>query len=268
MDNIKKEYSEILSLKNKLTFIVGGEGLIGKEITKAISSYGAKTVILDLIRQDKEDTDNTSFRYFDCSALENIEAALKDVIKEFGCPDIFVNCSYPRTEDWSQNSFESITLDSFRKNVDIHMNSYAWLAKITADVMSKQKNGGSIIQFGSIYGVIGQDLAVYEGTDMKENMTYATIKGGITNLTRQMASYYGKYNIRVNTICPGGISGHVAGKTNTQNTIFVKQYSQKTPLKRLGKPEEIASTVLFLASDASSYITGATIMVDGGWTIV
>jgi len=268
MANIKKEYSEILSLKNRLAFIVGGEGLIGKEITKAISSYGAKTIILDLIRQDKEYTDNTSFRYFDCSALENIEAVLEDIIKEFGCPDIFVNCSYPRTEDWPQNSFESITLDSFRKNIDIHMNSYAWLAKITADVMSKQKNGGSIIQLGSIYGVLGQDLAVYEGTDMKENMTYATIKGGITNLTRQMASYYGKYNIRVNTVCPGGILGHVAGKTNIQNPVFVKKYSQKTPLKRLGKPEEIASTVLFLASDASSYITGITIMVDGGWTIV
>ena len=262
MANIKKEYSEILSLKNRLAFIVGGEGLIGKEITKAISSYGAKTVILDLIRQDKEDTDNTSFRYFDCSALENIEAALKDVIKEFGCPDIFVNCSYPRTEDWSQNSFESITLDSFRKNVDIHMNSYAWLAKITADVMSKQKNGGSIIQFGSIYGVIGQDLAVYEGTDMKENMTYATIKGGITNLTRQMASYYGKYNIRVNTVCPGGIFD------SKQDPKFIEQYSKKVPLGRLGKSQEIASTVLFLASDAASYITGSTLVVDGGWTAI
>lgn len=268
MANKNKEYSEILSLKNRLAFIIGGEGLIGKEITKAFSSCGAKTVILDLIKQDKEDTDNTSFRYFDCSDLENIEAVFENIIKQFGCPDIFVNCSYPRTEDWPQNSFESITLDSFRKNIDIHMNSYAWLAKIAADVMSKQKNGGSIIQLGSIYGVLGQDLAVYEGTDMKENMTYATIKGGITNLTRQMASYYGEYNIRVNTVCPGGISGHVAGKINTQNTIFIKQYSQKTPLKRLGKPEEIASTVLFLASDASSYITGATIMVDGGWTAV
>ena len=140
--------------------------------------------------------------------------------------------------------------------------------KIVADELSKQNRGGSIIQFGSTYGVLGQDLTVYEGTDMKENMTYATIKGGITNLTRQMASYYGKYNIRVNTICPGGIFGPVAGKSDKQNPIFVEQYSNRTPLKRLGNPDEIASTVLFLASDAASYITGATIMVDGGWTAV
>ena len=268
MENRSKEYSEIFSLKNKKAFIVGGEGLIGKEITKAISSFGAKTIVLDLTVEDRGEIDNISFKYFDCSDLENIETALKDVIKEFGCPDIFINCSYPRTEDWGQSSFQGNTLKSFRKNVDIHMNSYAWLAKIVADELSKQDCGGSIIQFGSIYGVLGQDLTVYEGTDMKENMTYATIKGGITNLTRQMASYYGKYNIRVNTICPGGILGHVAGKSDKQNPKFVDQYSNRTPLKRLGKPDEIASTVLFLASDAASYITGSTIMVDGGWTAV
>ena len=83
-----------------------------------------------------------------------------------------------------------------------------------------------------------------------------------------MASYYGQFGIRVNALCPGGLKGHVAGKSQQQNPLFKKQYSQKTPLKRLGKPEEIASTALFLASDASSYITGATIMVDGGWTAV
>ena len=268
MASNKKDYKKVLSLKNQLAFIIGGEGLLGKEITKAISACDAQTIVLDIIGQNREGTDNTSFRYFDCSALEGIEADLNDVIEEFGCPDIFINCSYPKTEDWLQNSFENITLNSFRKNVDIHMNSYAWLAKSIADEMSKQKNGGSIIQLGSTYGVLGQDLTVYEGSDMKENMTYAAIKGGITNLTRQMASYYGEYNIRVNTVCPGGILGHVAGKTNIQNTNFVKQYSQKTPLKRLGRPEEIASTVLFLASDASSYITGATIMVDCGWTAI
>ena len=266
--NMTRDYSDIFSLKDKVAFIVGGEGLIGKEITKAISSYGAKTIVLDIIGQDQGDYENINFIYFNCSNFENIESGLNAIIDDFGCPDIFVNCSYPRTENWGKSSFQEISLKSFRKNVDIHMNSYAWLAKIIADEMSKQNNGGTIIQFGSTYGVLGQDLTVYEGTDMKENMAYATIKGGITNLTRQMASYYGKYNIRINTICPGGISGHVAGKTDTQNPTFVKQYSQKTPLKRLGKPEEIASTVLFLASDAASYITGATIMVDGGWAIV
>jgi NAD(P)-dependent dehydrogenase (short-subunit alcohol dehydrogenase family) len=103
---------------------------------------------------------------------------------------------------------------------------------------------------------------------MRENMTYAAIKGGIANLTRQMGSYYGQFNIRVNTLVPGGLSGHVAGKTDPQNSLFVKRYSEKTPLKRLGRADEIASTALFLAVEASSYVTGATIVVDGGWSAV
>lgn len=173
---------------------IGGLGLIGKEVTVAFAMAGARTIILDLSDEAgklfaKEMCDkgyDVSFRSFDCANFEEVDNNFSLIIQESGSPDIFVNCSYPKTEDWPQNSFESITLDSYRKNVDIHMNSYAWLAKITADAMSKQKNGGSIIQFGSIYGVLGQDLAVYEGTDMKENMTYATIKGGITNLTIQI----------------------------------------------------------------------------------
>ena len=133
--------------------------------------------------------------------------------------------------------------------------------------MAKKGNGGSIVQLGSTYGIVGQDLTVYEGTEMHENMTYAAIKGGIAGLTRLMASYYGKYNIRINTLCPGGLKGHTS-KSSTQNPVFVKQYSSKAPLKRLGRSEEIASTALFLASDGASYITGATIMVDGGWTAI
>ena len=97
---------------------------------------------------------------------------------------------------------------------------------------------------------------------MKENMPYSIIKGGITNLTRQMASYYGRHGIRINTIAPGG------GADLTQNQTFVKRYSKKVPLGRLGEASEIASAALFLASAASSYITGTTLVVDGGWSIV
>jgi len=148
------------------------------------------------------------------------------------------------------------------------MNSYAWLARLAAEAMVSNGQGGSIIQLGSTYGIVGQDLTVYEGTKMHENMTYAEIKGGIISLSRQMASYYGQYNIRVNTLCPGGLEGHVAGTSSVQDQNFVKQYSKRTPLKRMGKAEEVASVALFLASEAASYITGATIMVDGGWTAI
>tara|TARA_B100002003_G_scaffold247302_1_gene278591 strand:- start:43 stop:861 length:819 start_codon:yes stop_codon:yes gene_type:complete len=271
-----KSYLENFKLKNKVSYVMGGNGLIGTEVSKALSTAGSKIIILDIDNQKgialanelKNNNYIANFELFDCADLERMDKNFLQLINKYGNPDIYINCSYPRTEDWARSSFQDISLNSFRTNVDIHMNSYSWLAKLFADKMIENDEGGSIVQFGSTYGVLGQDLTVYEGTDMKENMAYAAIKGGITNLTRLMASYYGKYNIRINTICPGGISGHVAGKSATQNPIFKKKYCNKTPLKRLGRSEEVASTALFLASDAASYITGATVMVDGGWTAI
>ena len=270
------DYTNKFKVANKVAWIMGGLGLIGQEVVKALSLAGAQTIILDITKEKGIDFQNyikdqgykASYEKFDCSDLENMDANFSGLLDKYGPFDIFVNCSYPRTEDWAENSFCSISLESYRKNVDIHMNSYAWLAKLAADSMKLHGKGGSIIQVGSIYGVVGQDLTIYEGTDIKENMTYAAIKGGITNLSRLMASYYGEFNIRVNTLCPGGLLGPVAGKANNQSEIFVKNYSDKTLLKRMGKPEEIASVVLFLASEAASYITGSTIMVDGGWTTI
>ena len=128
--------------------------------------------------------------------------------------------------------------------------------------MVKSKKKGTIVQLSSIYGIVGQDLSIYLGTDMKESMSYSVIKGGINNLTRQMSSFYGKFNIRVNSLCPGGV------KDISQNKLFIKSYNKKVPLKRLAQPSEIAMAALFLSSDASSYITGTMFMVDGGWTSI
>ena len=269
-------YLDKFCFDDKIAYVVGGVGHIGSEVSRALSSMGAETLILDfkknqgklLVEELIHKGYTASYRYFDCANVEELDKNFSAILDKFDCPDVFINCSYPRTEDWGASSFKDITLDSFRKNVDIHMNSYAWLARLAAEAMVKQGNGGSIIQLGSMYGVVGQDLTLYEGIKMQENMTYAAIKGGVTNLTRLMASYYGQYNIRVNTLCPGGLEGHVAGKSDKQSSVFIEKYNKKTPLKRLGKAEEIASVALFLASDAASYLTGSTIMVDGGWTAI
>ena len=262
MDKNKNKYSTIFSLKDKIAFIIGGRGLIGSEIAMAIKSYGAKTIILDIDVEDNIEESDLIYQYFDCGDLSSSESNINNFVKEFGCPDILINCSYPHTKDWSKSSFKEVKLGSLQKNIDIHLNSYAWLARLTANHMVKCKINGSIIQLGSIYGVVGQNENIYEGTSLDENMIYSIIKGGIISLTRQMASYYGKNQIRINTICPGGIFD------NNLEEKFIKKYSQQVPLSRLGNPSEIASTTLFLASSASSYITGATIMVDGGWTAI
>ena len=253
------QYSNIFSLKNKTAFILGGKGQIGLEIAKIISIYNAKTIVLDIGNKSEDLSNNIIFKEFDCSNLEEIENNLEVLINEFGCPDIFINTSYPRTKDWAQNSFQDITLDSFKKNMDMHLNSYAWVARTIANYMSENKIKGSIIQLGSIYGLLGQDLNIYNNTNMKNNMSYSLIKGAIINLTRQMASVYGSKGIRVNSISPGGILHP------SQEKIFIKQYSNKVPLGRMGNANEVATAALFLSSQASSYITGENLVIDGGW---
>ena len=107
-------------------------------------------------------------------------------------------------------------------------------------------------------------MSIYEGTNLRENMTYPVIKAGINNFVRQSAAYYGKHNVRVNAVSPGGIEGQIAGVKEHQDEIFKINYIKKTPLKRMTEPLDVANAVVFLCSDNSSYITGHILDVDGG----
>lgn len=262
------DYLKRFSLDGKVAFVTGGAGLIGTEISKALADAGAYTVILDTNRKGgsalaKDIVDKgyeASYERFDVTKIEDVSSNIRKLTDKYGSVDIWINCAYPRTKDWSK-PVEKLNLASWRKNVDMHLNSYSWISREVALVMKKKKIKGTVINFGSTYGVQGNDFTVYENTELTSPMAYSAIKGGIVNLTRYLASYFGKDGIRVNNICPGGIF-------DGQNKKFVRNYEKKVPLKRMGRPEEIASVVLFLASDASSYVNGATIMVDGGWTAV
>ncbi|OGE30485.1 hypothetical protein A3C59_00455 [Candidatus Daviesbacteria bacterium RIFCSPHIGHO2_02_FULL_36_13] len=255
------------SMSGKTVFITGGVGLLGTEITKAFSEAKANVVILDIDKSKgqkltldlKKIGGDVEFEEFDITDLKNIDKNIDKLCSKYGRIDVWINAAYPRTRDWS-DKLEDLKLESWQKNVDAHLNSYSWISRKVCLIMKDQK-GGSLINFGSIYGVVGNNFAVYEGTTMTSPMAYAAIKGGIINLSRYLASYFGKFNVRVNTVCPGGIF-------DNQNEVFVKNYSKNTPLNRMGTPEEIASATLFLASDAASYITGITLMVDGGWTAI
>ena len=111
-------------------------------------------------------------------------------------------------------------------------------------------------------------MAVYQDTEVKENISYSMIKGRLVNFTRLMASYYGRYGIRVNTICPGPIAGHVPGVSNEMSTHLRNNLKKNIPLGRLGTADEVAQVVVFVASNQASFITGATVMVDGGWSAI
>lgn len=259
-------YLDKFKLKDKNAVVVGGVGLIGSEVVAALAQAGAKVIIADLNKiKGKKLSNNLRKRgldvwcyYFNAADIFGLKKNILLMNKTFKRIDIWVNCSYPKTSDWGER-LEDIKVSSWRKNIDMHLNSYALSSKYVAEVM--KNSGGSIINFGSIYGVVGSDISIYKKTNMLTPMPYSAIKGGIVSIDRYLSAYFGKYNVRINTICPGGV-------WNKQNPIFVRNYSRRVPMGRLALPEEIASAALFLASDAASYMTGATVMVDGGWTAI
>ena len=260
-------YSSLFSLSKKRAIVIGSSGLIGSKIVEGLLSQGATVLGIDLKKNNLK-SKNFLFQTLDFAKLNKIEKELEKSFKKFGVPQIFINVSWPRTKNWTKLNFIEASIKEIRENVDIHLNSYIWSSKIIAEKMREEKIKGTIILVGSIYGLVGQNMNLYKGTRIKENFAYSAIKGGIINYTRQMASYYGKYNIRCNVICPGGIQGHVAGLGSKQPSKLINAYKKLVPLSRMGKPHEVAAPVMFLSSEASSYITGSTIMVDGGWTAI
>ncbi len=262
------DFKNLFNLKGKEIFIVGGSGLIGSQIVKALEEFGAFVTVFDLDAKYKNKNSKTKYIKFNCTNENSIKNFFKNYIKKNKCPNVFINASYPITKDWKKNTFKQINFDSYKKNIQLHLNSYVWLAKSVAELMAKNKIQGSIIQLSSMYGLVAQDPYLYKNTNLSENMTYGVIKSATIHFTKQMASYYGKYKIRVNNLVIGGIEGHIKGSKKKQDKNFLKKFNLKVPLKRMGKPQEIPSSVIFLASSASSYITGSNIVIDGGYSII
>lgn len=270
---MKKNYLDKFNLNNKKAYVVGGSGLLGKEIIQQLLESSVKVINLDLKNKrkninKKKYSKNYYFHKFDVSDVDNLDSNIEKLIKKFSCPDIFINCSYPVSSEWNLSSFKKNRISNLRKNVDIHQNSYCWSAYKICQKMKEKKILGSVILLNSIYGFLGQNMALYKNTNLEENMNYSIIKGAILNFSRQLASYYGSSGIRVNSICSGGVKGHVKGLKIKQDKNFIKNYSKICLLGRLALPSEIANSVLFLASGASSYITGTSLVVDGGWSAI
>jgi NAD(P)-dependent dehydrogenase (short-subunit alcohol dehydrogenase family) len=127
---------------------------------------------------------------------------------------------------------------------------------------------GSVVLLNSIYGIVAQDEELYAEEKINMSVPYPVIKSGIGGLTRQLSSYYGKYGIRINSICSGGIKGKVSGSEADMDNSFAEKYLKKVPLRRMATTDDIANMVCFLGSDASSYITGQNIPVDGGYSVI
>ena len=252
---------------NKTAFVLGGSGLIGSKVIEKLIKLNCTVINLDIRKSNFQQNKNYLFSTFNC-AKKNLDKDYAKIIKKYGLPDIFINCSYPKTSDWKKNNFKNISYESLRKNIEIQLVNQSFLIKEVAQQNKKNKKKCSIVLLSSIYGLVGQDISVYKGTSVTENLSYSITKGALISLTKQMSSYYTKYGIRTNNICPGGVFDKSISKNNKNYKKLLLNYSKRSPIERMATPEEIANPIIFLSSDLSSYISGATLAVDGGWTAI
>lgn len=244
-------------LKNKIIVVTGGKGLLGRSFMQHIISQNGIAIAFDKVEKTNLAAGDV---YCDITDTNSIKAAIDIVVEKYGRVDGWVNNAYPRTSDWGKQQFDVESMDSFQQNVEWHMGGYIKCCQSVLNLM-KEQGFGSLINMASIYGVVGPDFGIYENTNICNPAAYAAIKGGLINFTRYLAAFYGPYNVRVNSVSPGGIF-------DNQHPEFVKNYEDKVPLKRMGNPEDISPAVSFLLSDGAAYVTGHNLIVDGGWTAI
>ncbi len=256
------------SLEGKVAIVTGASGLIGKGFCEALYQAGAIVVAVDINLTDKILEENYNFQQTDITNEASVKELSDTIIEKFGKIDILVNNAAindmfedPKAS-LELSKFENYPLELWERSLKVNLTGTFICSKIIGKQMLKN-NKGSIINIASTYGITAPDQSLYlnESGDQIffKPPAYSVTKGGVIMLTKFLASYWGKSGIRVNTLSPGGVE-------NGQDSFFINKYSDKTPLNRMATVEDYKGAIVFLASDASSYMTGANLIIDGGWT--
>lgn len=261
------------SLNGKVSIVTGALGLIGKELCKALANAGSYVVVCDLDEEKcsqfaKELNNNSMGCYLDVTDKNSIIECKNNIIEKYSKIDVLVNNAAinDKFEDpkaaFEESKFENYPIELWEKSLKVNLTGIFLCCQIFGKEMVKAKKG-SIINVASTYGIVAPDQDLYLDEEGNQKFfkppAYSVTKGGVISLTKFLASYWGKDGIRVNTLSPGGVE-------NNQDEYFIKKYSDKTMLKRMAKEYDYNGAIVFLASDASSYMTGANLIIDGGWT--
>jgi NAD(P)-dependent dehydrogenase (short-subunit alcohol dehydrogenase family) len=252
------------SLKGKVALVTGGAGLYGRQIVAALAQAGAATymaarnrAMLEAVEAEERAAGNdVTALPLDLGSDEAIEALHATILARSGRCDVLVNNAVTRsaTDGWDHD------LDAYDRSLRVNASALFKITALFGKSMAANK-AGSVINIGSMMGMVGVEMGNYAGTDMSANPSpiYFYEKGGMINFTRWAASILGKDNVRVNCLSPGGLySG--------QPAPFVQNYSDRTQLGRMANDTDLMGAIVFLASDASAYVTGTNIPVDGGYT--
>lgn len=255
--------NNIFSLDGKVVLLTGASGILGPTFCEALTEYGAKVAALDIDERVHDVfSDNASVKSYVCdvSSSEQVKNVVEMVIQDFGKIDVLHNNAQGKNYPVP---FEDYTLDMWHETMKVNVDGAVLCLQEVGKHMIARGEGGSVIQTSSIYGYMAPDFRIYDGClnpagkQMSSPAVYTVSKAALNGLTTYIASYWAKHKIRINNIVPGGVEFN-------QSERFIEQYSSRIPLGRMAKEKDMVGALIFFASDASSYITGQDLFVDGG----
>ncbi|MBT89711.1 MAG: short-chain dehydrogenase [Spirochaetales bacterium] len=275
MSSLKKKFE----LKNHNILITGGAGFLSKYFAEAVYEMGAKPILLDInkdrLKQNINFLKKRNIRAYseviDLTNQSSVITVIQKINKKFGTINTLINAAafamsnFKKDENFFRN-FENYKLSDWQKSIDVNLTGTYLITQTVGKLMKRNKKG-NIINIASDVGIISPDHRIYKadksigykGVNFNTPLSYSVSKSGILAFTRFLATYWAEHGIRVNSISPSGVY-------NKQDPKFVKVLSSRIPLNRMARPEELKGPLVFLCSEASSYITGANLIVDGGKT--
>ncbi len=275
---LKPSVSNMFDLTGRVAILTGGAGLLGRQFTGALLGAGASVVVADLSEQQAAEAarkaqdqhgGQTLGVGVDVTKPDDVERMTAMAKERFGRIDILVNCAAidPKFDagvaHQQANTFENYPLEPWRKSLDVNLTGVFLCCQIVGREMVAARRG-VVVNIASTYGIVSPDQRLYQ-RDGEEEQTlfkpaaYAVTKAGVAHFSRYLATYWAPHNIRVNTLTPHGVF-------NAQDEQFLRRYAERCPLGRMARADEMNGPLLFLVSDASSYMTGSNLIVDGGWT--
>jgi len=268
-------YRRLFDLAGKTVIVTGGVGILGRGFCRGLAEFGADVVVADVRGDQAREFAADLAREYGTGALGLAcdvadEASVADLVsrtvERFGRIDGLHNNAASKSTDLAAffAPVEDYSLAEWRKIMAVNLDGLFLVAKAVGAQMKRQGRGGSIVQTSSIYGVVASDKRIYEGShylgmQISNPPVYSASKAGVVGLTRYLAAYWGDAGIRVNALVPGGVE-------SGQNDTFKQRYAARVPLGRMAQADEMVGALVYLISDASSYVTGQTLVVDGGLT--
>ena len=265
---------QMFDLSGKVIVVTGGTGLLGSAYCETLAKQGATVVVADLAASNpqalaakisQEHGVKTLGLACDVGNEQDVISLFEKTMAEFGQVNGVMNNAAATGEHLMRSGavfspFEEYPLAVWDAVMKVNLTGVFLVAREGGKAMLKS-GGGSLVNVSSTYGVVGPDHRIYEGMKFKSFPGYSAAKAGVHGLTRWLATYWGDKGIRVNTLVPGGVE-------NNHDPVFVQRYSDRTPLRRMARREDMVGMVVYLMSDAAAYTTGQQYFVDGGWTAV